>query len=247
MINTTWQRACLCLGLLWPLQHAAAIPITIDTTWLDANGKMSLTTDARQTLAVTGIDMTVGGKASSLGDGVFNLPISKVTTDIHLLPPSLEMRSAQVKGSSLEFHNTLTQSRMSLADLSMDFDTHKVLGTMISAAGSTRVEMFTFEELSPLKFSFKGGISITTSLGNLHFTDEGARRFVDALGVPSFLAPVLLQVNFGTIDARVVPWFRSSVSAVPEPTAVALLSIGLAWLTWRARSGRGFAGEGARG
>lgn len=219
----------LSVGLSGAVPAAFASPIKLDTTWLDANGRLTLTTDARQTLALTGIDMSVGGKATTLGEGVFNLPISQITADVKLLPPSLTMQLAQAKGSSLDFANTLTQAKASLADLSMDFNSHLVYGDVLSAAGKSRLSLFTFDVTSPLTFSLKGGISVNMTLGNLHFTDEGATSFVRALGVPDFLAPVLQQVDFGAIDARVVPWFRTAVVAsVPEPSSGLLWALGLA-------------------
>jgi len=240
-----WARLGLCLGLLGSLATAWASPITLDTTWLDANGRLSLTTDARQTLAITGIDMSVGGKAVEVADGVFNLPITQISADIKLLPPALTMRSAQVKGSTLDFHNTLNQSSVSLADLSMDFSTHIVSGNVIGANGATRSSLFTFDVTAPLSFSFKGGVSVNMTLGNLHFTDAGAASFASALGVPDFLAPVLKQVDFGAIDAKVVPWLRqpvtsnvamastmmqASAGSVPEPSSGILVVLGLVML-----------------
>lgn len=224
----------LCAILIGAWSSAQATPISLDTTWLDANGRLTLTMDARQTLALTGIQMSVGGKAATLGDGTFNLPISRITADVRLLPPSLSMQSAQVAGSSLVFLNTLNQAQVSLSNLSMDFGTHTVYGDVLGSSGTSRLSLFTFDVTAPLSFSLKGGISVNMTLGNLHFTDEGATSFASALGVPSFLVPVLTQVNFGTIDARVVPWFRKDVSShaalvssVPEPSAGAMLILGM--------------------
>jgi PEP-CTERM motif len=238
----------LSMGLMGAMPTALATPITLNTTWLDANGRLTLTTDARQTLALTGIDMSVGGKAITLSEGVFNLPISQITADVQLLPPSLSMKLAQAKGSSLDFVNTLNQSTASLSDLSMDFNSHLVYGDVLSAAGTSRLSLFTFDVTEPLAFSFKGGISVNMTLGNLHFTDVGATSFAQALGLPDFLAPVLKQVDFGVIDARVVPWFRKTIqassvpmvrmqmaSSVPEPSSGVLYSLGLvmAAVVWR--------------
>lgn len=247
MNNISFRRAAVWLSLGLCLQGASqqllAMPVSLDTTWLDANGRLTLTTDARQTLALTGIGMSVGGKATTLGEGVFNLPISRITADIKLLPPSLTMQAAQAMGSSLDFANSLTQAKASLADLSMDFNTHTVYGDVLSAGGKSHLSLFTFDVTAPLSFSLKGGISVNMTLGNLHFTDEGATSFVRALGVPDFLAPVLKQVDFGAIDARVVPWLRkaaaddvavmsgvSVVASVPEPGSAALLYLGLAMM-----------------
>jgi hypothetical protein len=246
----------LCASLIGGWSSAQATPISLDTSWLDANGRLTLTSDARQTLALTGINMSVGGKAATLDDGVFNLPISRITADVRLLPPSLTMQSAQVAGSSLVFLNTLNQAQVSLGNLSMDFGTHTVYGDVLSGSGSgaSRLSLFTFDVTAPLSFSLKGGISVNMTLGNLHFTEEGATSFASALGVPSFLVPVLTQVNFGAIDARVVPWFRKDVtsraalvSSVPEPSAGAMLILGMGLALLASGRARRKALLGARG
>lgn len=241
----------LCAGLLGACSSAQATPISLDTSWLDANGQLALTTDARQTLAVTGIQMGVGGKATTLDEGVFNLPISRITADVKLLPPSLTMQSAQVAGSSLVFSNSLNQAQVSLGNLSIDFNTHLVQGDVIGRGGTSRQSLFSFDVTAPLSFSLKGGISVNLTLGNLHFTDDGATSFASALGVPSFLVPVLTQVNFGTIDARVVPWFRPAssklavVTSVPEPSSAALAMLGLGLMGLARASARRGAWRGA--
>lgn len=209
--------------------HASAwsSPLTLNTSWLDANATMTLSSTVLQTLAVTGIQVSPGGKASAISEGVFNLPVSKATLDIKLLPPSLSIQEAEVAGVSLDFLNTLNQSKVSLANLAIDFGSKLVTGDVVTAMGSTRAPLLTFSVTQPLTFNLKGGVSFQLGLGNLHFTDEGAQRFADAVQVPTFMVPVLKQLDFGTIQTTVVPWFRKPVSAVPEPSTSALWMVGV--------------------
>lgn len=202
-------------------------PLKLNTTWLDANAVLTLDSTVQQTLAVTGISATAGGKAAQIGEGAFNLPVTQATLDIKLLPPKLSILGAEVKGSSLNFYSSITQSNVSLADLSIDFNSQLVSGNLVTSQGSTRASLFTFSVTEPLSFSLKDGISFQLALGNIHFTDEAAQSFADALKVPSFLVPVLKQLNFGTIDTKVVPWFRSTVVSVPEPSSHWLFLIAL--------------------
>lgn len=206
--------------------NAWATPITLNTTWLDANAKMTFSSTVLQALAVTGIELSAGGKARAISDDVFNLPVSSATLDIKLLPPSLAIQRAKVDGVSLDFFNTLNQSRVSLSNLDIDFKSNVVMGDVVTATNSIRAPLLTFSVEKPLTFDLKGGISFKLGLGNLHFTDEGAQRFADAVMLPTFMVPVLKQLDFGTIDTKVVPWFRKPISAVPEPSAGLLLLLG---------------------
>jgi len=210
--------------------NAWSTPLTLNTTWLDANATMTFSSTVLQALAVTGIQVSPGGKATTIGDGVLNLPVSQATLDIKLLPPSLSIQKAEVAGVSLDFFNTLNQSKVSLANLDIDFKTSLVMGDVVTAKGSVLAPLLTFSVLKPLTFDLKGGVSFKLGLGNLHFTDEGAQRFADAVQLPAFMVPVLKQLDFGTIDTTVTPWFRKPVAAVPEPSTNALFLLGIGGL-----------------
>jgi hypothetical protein len=210
--------------------NAWSTPLTLNTTWLDANATMTFSSTVLQALAVTGIHVSAGGKASIIGDGVLNLPVSQATLDIKLLPPALSIQKAQVAGVSLDFFNTLNQSKVSLANLDIDFNTNLVMGDLVTSKGSVLAPLLTFSVLKPLTFDLKDGISFKLGLGNLHFTEEGAQRFADAVQLPAFMVPVLKQLDFGTIDTTVVPWLRKPIAAVPEPSTNALLLLGIGGL-----------------
>jgi len=234
-------KTCLALATVTAISPLWAFPVTLDTTWLDANSTLTLSQDAQSTLAITGITTSVGGRATPVGQGAYNIPVTSLSMDIGLLPPTLNPTKAVAGGSSLNFTNTLTGGEAGFANLTLDFKKHIIYGDVTTPSSSfSAMPLFTFDVLQPLTFSFKGGISLTESLGNLHFTDVGAQTFAAGLKIPDFLAPVFTQINFGSIQAQVVPWFRSpalkqaslpgSVSAVPEPAATLMLGMGLAAL-----------------
>jgi PEP-CTERM motif len=135
-----------------------------------------------------------------------------------------------VAGVSMDFFNTLNQSKVSLANLDIDFLTNLVMGDVVTSKGSVLAPLLTFSVTKPLTFDLKGGIAFELSLGNLHFTDEGAQRFAEAVQLPAFMVPVLTQLDFGTIDTKVVPWFRKPITAVPEPSTSQLLCLGIGGL-----------------
>lgn len=229
---------------------ASAIPVTLNTTWLDANAKLSLSQVAQQTLALTGISVVASGQASNLGNGAYNLPVSKLSVDLGLFPPRLSLLTADVKGAALTFSSAFTQASASLANLTLDQQRKTIYGDVISEGLARRVPVFSFDVIKPLSFSLVGGISVNLNLGNLHFTELGASSFAAALKIPDVLVPTFTSIDFGTLDAKVVPWLRQPVPsvptslatalptalpAVPEPSAMAMLLLGLAGVAVQAR------------
>ena len=250
MLNTPFARiAALALGASMTAP-AAAVPITLNTTWLDANAKLTLSQVAQQTLALTGISVAATGQAADLGQGAYNLPVSKLKLDLGLLPPRLSVLTADVQGPALTFSSAFTQASATLANLTLDQQRRVILGDVWSAGGSRRVPVFSFDVIKPLSFSLAGGISVNLNLGNLHFTEVGAASFAAALKIPDVLVPTFTAIDFGTLDARVVPWFRQPVAAVPtsigaampvltavpEPSSWALMWAGAAAVAWGARA-----------
>ena len=104
----------------------------------------------------------------------------------------------------------------------------KYLGQLLS--NSTGGESYIhFTVTQPLKFSLTGGISLTEQMGNLAMTSDAVTAFQQGLSLPKAVTLLLPTINFGTIDAKIVPWIRSTpLKAVPEPSTYAILGVGLA-------------------
>lgn len=230
MVRAPFHRVAVVLLGAWVAAPAGAFPLTLDTTWLDANAKLALSQVAQQTLALTGITATASGNTSNLGGGAFNLPVSELAVNVGIWPPSLSVLHADVDGPSLTFASNITKTSATLANLSLDYQSKTIVGDLVAGGVSRRTSVFSFDVLKPLNFSLVGGISVGLSLGNLHFTDAGARSFAGAMKIPDALVPTFTSINFGTLDAKVVPWFRqpvASLPAVPEPSRVFLMMTGL--------------------
>lgn len=206
---------------------ASALPITLNTTWLDANAKLSLSQVAQQTLALTGITAASAGQSSNLGNGAYNLQVSRLQVDLGLLPPSLSVLTADVSGPALTFSSAVTRASATLANLTLDQQRGVIHGDILSEGVAKRVPVFSFDVVRPLSFSLVGGISVNLGLGNLHFTDAGATTFAAALKIPDVLVPTFTTIDFGKLDAKVVPWIRQPVPSVPEPSSMALMLLGL--------------------
>lgn len=238
----TLRVACACLLSGLALQ-AQAIPLSLDTTWLDANAKLSLTPMAQQTLALTGISVSASGKTSDLGRGAYNLPVSGLKVNVGLLPPSLDLIKADALGAGLTFASATTHASATLNNLSLNYQSGVIEADLLSAGVSTHLSVFSFDVVKPLSLSLTNGVSVNLNLGNIRLTQSGAASFASALHIPSVLVPTFMAINFGTLDAKVVPWLRTPVPSVPEPALAWLWALGGAAMAGvvRARRLRGAA------
>lgn len=213
---------------------AHALPLTLNTSWLDANGVISLSIAAQQSLQLTGIQVNAAGQASNLGLGQFNLPITQLTADVGFF--SLTPVAGKVDGSVLTFDNGQSGKRVSVTGLQIDFNNKSIMADIIAGGNSTHTTLFTFDVTSPLQFSLTGGVSLTERLGNLRMSAQAATSFADGIGLPAYLSTVLTSIDFGTVDATIRPWFRTPVTGVPEPRTWHLMVLGLFGLvTWHRR------------
>ena len=109
---------------------------------------------------------------------------------------------------------------VTFANLSVNFKNDTIYGDFTSAAGTTKqLDLFNFTVTQPLKFSLTGGISLTEQMGNLAMTSDAVTAFQQGLSLPKAVTLLLPTINFGTIDAKIVP--GAQVSA-------AMLVLGLA-------------------
>lgn len=212
-----------------------ATTITLDTTLLQANSTLTLSQAALDALSLTATTVTPGGYATSLGNNSaglpqYNVPVTSLSVDISLFPLSLTLPSAaQAQGSKLTFTDTKNSKAVSFANLTINFRNDTIYGDFSSAAGTTKqLDLFSFTVTQPLQFNLNGGISLTESMGNMFMTSDAVKAFQTGLSLPHAVTAILPTVNFGTIDAKIVPWFRSQpLQAVPEPSSYAFLVLGL--------------------
>lgn len=218
---------------------AHAFSLTLDTTLLEANSTLTFSQDAVDALGLAHTSVSAGGYATSLGTNSaglpqFNLPVTSLSANISLIPLSLSTTAAKATGSSLSFVNARNNQSVSFSNLAINFNNSTIYGDFTSAAGTTsQLDLFNFSVTKPLTFSLSGGVSITESMGNMYMTTDAIKAFQTGLGLTRAVNAILPAINFGSIDAKVVPWLRSkplsSIKAVPEPSTYAILGVGLAF------------------
>ena len=144
---------------------AASASTTLNTTGLEANAVLTLSTDAISGLVLDHISITPGGYATTLttetdsnnADSIpvgqplsFNLPITSFTANIGLLPPSLTPVKGSSVGSSLNIVGTTGQ--LSLANFTLDFTKDQVLADVVTPTGSsTQMDIYNFSGWVTLK------------------------------------------------------------------------------------------------
>ncbi len=220
----------LSIGLTIASPARAAIPITLNTQWLDANGVLSLSSQAQQTLSLTGITVGAAGEAANLGGGRFNLPVTQLTAEVGLFTGVAAVQG-QAYSSTLMFSNTLNGSKLNLSQLSIDFKNEVIRGRISYGGRIVDTTLFSFEPKTSLQFNLNFLTNLpdlTQSLGNLRLQQGAAESLAAGLGLPTFLSSALTTFDFGSIDAKVRPWFRTPVvSVVPEPSTWLSMGLGL--------------------
>lgn len=221
---------CLSMGLTVASPARAAIPITLNTQWLDANGVLSLSSQAQQTLSLTGITVGAAGEAANLGGGRFNIPVTQLTAEVGLFS-GVAAVNGQAYSSTLMFTNTLNGSKLNLSRLSIDFKDEVIRGRISYGGRIVDTTLFSFEPKTPLRFNLNFLTNLpdlTQSLGNLRLQQGAAEQLATGLGLPTFLSSALTTFDFGSLDAKVRPWFRKPVvSVVPEPSTWLSMGLGL--------------------
>lgn len=218
-----------------PSIAALSLPVTLPTSYIQADSKLQFSEDAIGGLELGGITVTPTGYTTDLGNGAYNFPISSLTLDLLAFKPT----KGVAQGSGLTMTSTRGGS-LSLANLTLDFKTNNVLADVTTTAGTqTQFKVYSFDLTKPLYLNTKGGLSLDLSVSHLTLTEEAATLFASALKLPPVVATILKAVDFGTIDNKIRPAIRwdglGAAAPVPEPSTYALMGLGLAGVAFVAR------------
>jgi len=122
---------------------------------------------------------------------------------------------------------------LTVTDLNVDLANKKVYATIIGANGVGTLTNFYLWDIGSITGATTVGAAgtYTTTLTGLSITTAGFNTFVQSLGLLTLGKAALTSVtDFGTITSTIV-----ATPAVPEPSAYALMGLGLAGISLVAR------------
>jgi hypothetical protein len=221
---------------------AHALSLTIDSRLLEANSSLTYTQDALDLLDTIGLKAYASGYARDIATNELgqvtkhNMPITSLTVE-YTFPFTLKVpTAASINGTVLNFERA--GKAVSLSDIGVDYKRNIITGTFNSALTGklTGQELFKFDLSRPLSLagSLFTGIYADLGMNNLFMTDATGANFLKGLNLSPRLINTVLFTNFGSIDAKVVPWLRKTpltnltVTSVPEPSTYALFGVGAA-------------------
>lgn len=231
-IKSAFGAAFLATGLI---ASGTASALTLNTTALQANSKLTFSVAAFGASTAAGItfvplgnmkkigDITVKDPESGLDEVVpqFNQPVTKadvtVGWDLKITANSgLATRSVlQIKRGS---------RNAALANFTVDFKA-KVLYADVIVAGvtTTKAPIYSFVEKTPQKISFPNlTLNQSVTIGDLRFTTQAQTLLGDALALSAPLRASLAALDFGTIEVLVTSFKRSPAASDKPYTAADL-------------------------
>ncbi len=239
---TAARQTLLGLTLGAAAAGASAIPLTIPTTYLDAESIYTFDADTASLMDSMGISARALGntQAVSGSNWQFMMPVTQVTLNASILPLGLTPVSGFATGSGLLIKSET--GALTLANFGLDFKRNVLTADLGTSAGITKTfDVYSFTVDKGLHVSTSGGLSMAMNLSHMTLTSGAQAQFATALQLDELAVSVLPMLNFGTLDVNISPALRfglsdkSLVAAIPEPPRFATLGLGLLGLAFVAR------------
>jgi hypothetical protein len=228
------------------LVGSASATLSLNTAGLQANSTLTLSKSALDLSAQSGLTYRAMGNAYAGAAGSFVLPVTEAVVNVGLFTPTKPVSGKSI-GSGLAI--TRGSNTAALANFSVDYSTHQIMGDLITSSGSKSYTLFSFQEQSPLKITLKG-LSLTMNqtigalkLGGLANSGSGSVNSAlgSVLGLNSVALAAFSAVDFGTVTIDISTMSRKAISTkpltalVPEPSTYALMGLGLVGLGFASR------------
>lgn len=226
------RQSLLAAGLSVGASAAMALPITLPTTFIDAESTFRFNQDTADLMGILGIGVSALG--NSVDDGShwnFMMPVTQVSLDVSLF--SLKPRSGMASGSGLLIHSD--GGALSLANFGLDFKRNVLTADLGTVDGkiTKSFDIFNFTVTQGLHLSTKGGLSMQMQLDNMMLTQQAQSAFTWSLALDEIAQAGLPTLNFGSLSVDINPSLRFGlsskplVSAVPEPSSWGMLVVGM--------------------
>lgn len=233
-ITRLTRKSLLAVGLSISATATMALPITLPTTFIDAEATFRFNADAADLMSAMGIGVSALG--NSVDDGShwnFMMPVTQVSLNVSLFPASIKPISGFASGSGLLIHSE--GGALSLANFGLDFKRNVLtadLGTVDGKITKT-FDVFNFKVTEDLHVSTKGGLSMKMQLDEMMLTQQAQSAFTWSLALDELAQSALPYLNFGSLSVDINPslrWGVSSkplVSPVPEASGLGMLAAGM--------------------
>ncbi|GEM_PF-2443958 len=221
---------------------ASAIPLTIPTTYVDAESIYTFDADTASMMENLGISVRALGNSQAVSGSAwqFMMPVTQVTLNASILPLGLTPVSGFASGSGLMIQNEA--GALTLANFGLDFKRNVLTADLGTSAGVTKAfDVYSFTVDKGLHVSASGGLSMAMNLSHMTLTSGAQAQFASALQLDELAVYLLPVLNFGTLDVNISPALRFGLSdkplvaAIPEPPRFATLGLGLLGLAFVAR------------
>lgn len=228
------RNGLLAAGLSLGASVVMALPVTIPTTFIDADAKFSFNSDTADLMTNLGIGVSALG--NSVDDGShwnFMMPVTQVTLNVSLFPPSLKPVSGFASGSGLLIYSG--GGALSLANFGLDFKRNVLTADLGTVDGkiTKSFDVFSFKVTEDLHLSTKGGLSMKMQLDEMMLTQQAQSAFTWSLALDEIAQFALPYLNFGSLSVDINPSLRFGVSskplvsAVPEASSLGMLAAGM--------------------
>ncbi len=228
------RKGLLATSLSLGASAAMALPITIPTSFIDAEATFSFNSDTADLMSVLGIGVSALG--NSVDDGShwnFAMPVTQVSLDVSLF--KLKPLSGAASGSGLLIYNTESGGALSLANFGLDFKRNVLTADLGTVDGkiSKSFDVFNFSVTKGLHLSTSGGLSMQMQLDNMMLTQQAQTAFTWSLALDEIAQAGLPTLNFGSLGVDINPSLRFGlsskplVSAVPEASGLGMLAAGM--------------------
>ncbi len=242
VLTTTTRQALLGLALGAAATGASAIPLTIPTTYLDAEATYTFDADTASLMDSLGVSVRALGNSQAVSGSnwQFMMPVTQVTLNASIWPLGLTPVSGFATGSGLLIKSET--GALTLANFGLDFKRNVLTADLGTSTGIRKAfDVYSFTVDQGLHLSTSGGLSMAMNLSHMSLTSGAQAQFASALQLDEMAASVLPVLNFGNLDVNISPALRFGLSdrpltaPVPEPPRLATLGLGLLGLAFVAR------------
>jgi len=228
------RKSLFAAGLSIGASAAMALPITLPTSFIDAEATFRFNADAADLMSSMGIGVSALG--NTVDDGShwnFMMPVTQVSLNVSLFPASIKPISGAASGSGLLIHGE--GGALSLANFGLDFKRNVLtadLGTIDGKITKT-FDVFNFKVTEGLHVSTKGGLSMKMQLDEMMLTQQAQSAFTWSLALDELAQSALPYLNFGSLSVDINPSLRFGVSSkplvspVPEASGLGMLVAGM--------------------